>query len=302
MASIFSGVDDIIDETLSIQTAPGKKPKFSHRAAACHLTERPCENIGEKMISKIYQQMCDNWLAVSQKPTASPKLWVPRIRPMWSLKYESAEVPLERSTVTVFGAYQRSDDELHGKLMWFNQIPVAAGLVSSREGRNAIDLVCRTDHGKYDFIELKFRRSKDLTQTPLGAGMEILKNGMVYLFLVSNLSKIREQNHYQPKFNDGDEANWLNASSPEELLGATEVSLCVLGPKRFYAGFSLGWLEYELNAGLETFLKRQPQENLRRMIFRYEYLPDRPFHMTDGNGFTFDFTRTHLLLNQWPAL
>jgi hypothetical protein len=299
--SIFSGIDDLIDEALSIQDAAGDKPKFTHKFAADRLSKVAKKDVGAALVSKIYSQVHQNWQAVAKKPTASFRLWVPRVQPSWSLKYKSAEVPLERSTVTIFGAYQRSDDRPDSNLMWFNQIPIAAGLVSSREGRNAIDLVCRTDRGQYDFIELKFPRLDDSSQNPLAAAMEILKNGLAYLFVISNLADIQRENHYQPKFNSEEEANWLTAS-PRELLDATEVNLCVLAPKRFYVGFNLGWLEEELNTGLDSFLREHSQAHLCRMSFRYEYLPNEPFEMTDGNGFRFSFTRTHLLPNQWNSL
>jgi hypothetical protein len=300
-ASIFRDVDDTIDEALSIQDAAGKKPKFAHKYAADRLSKAGKKDIGAALVSKIYSQIHQNWQVIAEKPTASPKLWVPRVRTAWSLKHKSAEVPMERSTVTIFGAYQRSDDRPDSNLMWFNQIPIAAGLVSSREGKNAIDLVCRTDRGQYDFIELKFPRLHDFNQNPLAAAMEILKNGLAYLFVISNLADIKRENRYQPKFNNEEEAKWLNAS-PTELLDATEVNLCVLAPKRFYVGFRLGWLEDELNKGLEIFLRYHRPQNLRRMSFRYEYLPNRPFEITDGNGFKFSFTRTHLLPNQWVSL
>ena len=79
--------------------------------------------------------------------------------------------------------------------VWFNQIPVAAGLARKPDGKDAgegkrcVDLVCRTAKGKYDFIELKCPRpAQNKSDTPLGAAFELLKYAAAYVFVVNHLT------------------------------------------------------------------------------------------------------------------
>lgn len=131
--------------------------------------------------------------------------------------------------------------------MWFNQIPAAQGLTSRYDGKIAVDLVCRTGVGKYDFIELKFPKT-DSGETPLEAAMQLLKYGVAYLFAVKNLEALKNAN-YKPQL-DG---RALRATATE-LLEASEVNPCVPAPRHFYNGFDFGWLENELNVGLRSIL------------------------------------------------
>lgn len=62
---------------------------------------------------------------------------------------------------------------------WWNQMPIASGLVhSDKDRRRAVDLVHCHGGGVYDFVELKVD-----SNTPLFALMEILLYGLVYLVL-----------------------------------------------------------------------------------------------------------------------
>lgn len=85
-----------------------------------------------------------------------------------------------------------------------------------------------------------------------------------------------------------------------ELLEASEVNLCVLAPLHLYNGFDLGWLETELNVGLQAILTDgRNYGTLGKIAFRFEYLKNSPFSVSEGNGFNFDFSRHQL--TDWNA-
>lgn len=128
--------------------------------------------------------------------------------------------------------------------------------------------------GNLDLIELKSG-----ADNPLYAAIEILKHGVLYLFFVSNLKRLS----FRPQS--------TTDADPWELVEAEEIALCVLAPKNFYDGFSLPWLEDELNQGLRSLQRDISPRFLRKIQFRFEWYPDPPFY-PKGGGFIFNFTRT----------
>ena len=60
---------------------------------------------------------------------------------------------------------------------WTNQMPTASGLVTSGERQRNIDLAHFRGMREFELIELKVE-----SDTPLFAAIEILKNGITYLF------------------------------------------------------------------------------------------------------------------------
>jgi len=124
--------------------------------------------------------------------------------------------------------------------------------------------------------------------------MQLLKYGAAYLFAVRNLEALKNAN-YKPQL-DGSVVN----ATTTELLEASEVNLCVLAPRYFYKGFDFGWLETELNVGLQSILADSRNKGkLITIAFRFEYLKNSPFSVSEGNGFNFDFSRHHL--TDWKA-
>jgi len=310
---LFSGVDSIIDELLGIPDDVehyGGPPRFMHKAAAKRLTQTRGVANTASLVDAVYNQVLKTWCRRNAKAVPSEKLWVPRTRKDWSYEFLSAEVPLERSAVELFKFYSvlshRIDKEPNPDLMWFNQIPTATGIVSSRETKNAVDLVCRTAKGCYDFVELKFPKKGSTSETPLFAALEILKSGIAYLFARSHLAELRNVG-YEPTI-DKIDAEQLKANAVE-ILEAEHINLCVLAPRYFYDGLEFAWLEAELNAGLKQFLNRNREQlsSLRTMSFRFEYLCDQPFEVTKGigaserSGFKLDFTR-HLVPATWADM
>ena len=290
--SFFEAVDPKIDDLLQIPHDPkkyGRPPLYKSKESALFLRKPPTSGIGPGLVSEILKVLEANWSRRSSSLTPSSKLWVPRIRTELDENFPPGEVPLERTLVDFFSFWRPllgggPDPEL----MWFNQIPAAQGLTSRYDGKIAVDLVCRTGVGRYDFIELKFPKT-DWGETPLGAGMQLLKYGAAYLFAVRNLEALKNAN-YKPQL-DGSVVN----ATTTELLEASEVNLCILAPRHFYNGFDLGWLETELNVGLHSLLADgRNYGKLGKIPFRFEYLKNSPFSVSEGNGFNFDFGRHHL--------
>jgi hypothetical protein len=281
--SIFRGVDTIINKLLELhgQRARGKDLTFADILGAKKLVKSPRDALGDTLVSEIYNQIQSNCFDAKNQPRPSPKLWVLRTMTTLSPKHlgrKAKEVPLERRAVEIFELCKVLAIGRLTDVSWYNQIPTASGLVSSAsEGRNAVDLVCRRQKGIYDLIELKSH-----ADNPLYAAIEILKHGVLYLFFVSNLKRlnVRPQGTGLPTGVDA-----------RELIEAKEIALCVLAPKEFYNGYSLRWIEDELNRGLQSFLRDSSRRFLPKMQFRFEWYPDPPFVPTEEGGFIFSFTR-----------
>jgi len=278
----------------------GAVPRLESKKSAQFLGEERNRKpgIGARLVSETYLLIESNWKHPDRKFKPSPKLWVPRIRSEWSRDWNSPEVPLERSAVALFELGR----PISGKgwdqgLLWFNQIPVASGIVKGGKGSKAIDLICRKAEEQYDFIELKFPRPDNSSgDTPLYAAMEILKYGLIYLYMAQYPDTLTAAEGWP------DEKDLPRGAKARELLEATDVDLCVVAPKRFYSPFELGWLGDELATGLEEFVSKNTFPHLRRMTFRFEHLSDQPFELTLGNGFKFDFTRYKVPNSMWSAL
>ena len=116
---------------------------------------------------------------------------------------------------------------------WWNQMPIASGIVSSSsDRRRAIDLVHRYGEAQnqYDFIELKID-----SDTPLFALTEILRYGLVYLVLRQNRDWLPVVSRTQPVFN------------------AEKIGLRVFAPKEYYVG-DLSWFEEQIKVALPKII------------------------------------------------
>ena len=129
---------------------------------------------------------------------------------------------------------------------WTNQMPTASGLVTSGERQRNIDLVHLRDVREFELIELKVG-----SDTPLFAAIEILKNGMTYLFS----RRHRERLGYR----DSDQAP----------LWADVIHLRVLAPTGYFHGYNFGWLERFLNEALAALVDPILDGSLR-MDFSFE--------------------------------
>ncbi len=317
-AGLFAGVDLKIDELLGIpddRKKYGQAPRFKHRAAAERLSKDDRCFKTDEFMCDVYELVEGNWRRSPRTP--SPKLWVPRMTWSWSPKHRAFEVPLERNVASLSRLQSLiSREEGVPYPMWFNQIPVAAGLVAKEdgsnagEGKNCVDLICRKGKALYDFVELKFSRSEDTGDTVLGAAMEILKYSAAYLFVVANRTEL-EKRGWTPKISDDylndDERpdahnSTKNFATATELLEATGITLCVLAPRSLYAPFQLECLSTEINSGLSRFIASRRLGRLVNLQFRFEYFGELFEVQRDGgNGFKFDFTR-HLVPPRWADL
>jgi hypothetical protein len=163
--------------------------------------------------SGLYSLVEQSGLGSSRRP--SQENWRLKKMPAISANNRSPEKRLEKAIVQDLG------DE------WTNQMPTASGLVTSGERQRNIDLVHRRNLREFEFIELKVE-----SDTPLFAAMEILKNGMTYLYS----RRHRDRLGYQ--------------ESKHAPLWADVVHLRVLAPIGYFHRYNLGWLERFLNQSL----------------------------------------------------
>jgi hypothetical protein len=219
--SILADVDALIDlETLDITTLPA-------------LIEAMYEKIEGKWRNSKYRSK-ENWRLEKQLPIGNTK------------QDERREVSLERAIVNI------PKEVWPDAANWFNQVPVASGLVDpDADRRRSIDLVhkCSDKDRAYEFIELKVA-----SNTPLYAAMEILKYGLLYIFA----------RKHPELFNDG-----------LELLQAKRIELKVLAPHDYYkvSDFALlQAMEERMNEGLKHFLKQMTPFGLDEMKFSFEQI------------------------------
>jgi len=155
--------------------------------------------------------------------------------------------------------------------IWWNQMPIASGLVGHRADRTrAIDLVCKqrkAGTSYHRFIELKINRNAG---APLAALMEILRYGLVYFVLRKN-----------------QRAEWLKDTSLDSLIfKANHIDLCVLAPRSYYKDYQLAWLEKSLTSALnEIFDDLLGDGELEMNLSSYWPGPLETWDMKDKNFF-----------------
>ncbi|HET7183076.1 MAG TPA: hypothetical protein VFI82_00215 [Terriglobales bacterium] len=232
MAAIFEGVDDLIDRALGIAHI-GNAPHYRHKTSALLLRSRPLGLNVPSLLDGIRNKLYQNW-SLGQERRArrgSAENWRWEKKTWISNSNSSVEKQCEKAI-----ALECGDD-------WVNQVPTASGLIDGKSERHCdIDLVHRCGPSAYEFIELKYEDA-----TPLFAAFELLKYGMLYVFSHDFMMELGYTFEEKP------------------VLAAREVHLCVLAPADYYAGFTLDWLEKELNLGLRTI-----GGSAYRMDFRFE--------------------------------
>jgi hypothetical protein len=169
------------------------------------LYERVSNNLGEREPSKM------NWILRRRTSVRETNL--------------SIEVVLERAVVLL-----AEHKHLAG---WYNQMPVASGLIDGRSHKRAAVDLARIAKDRLDLYELKWK-----SNTPLYAAFEILRYGLAYLLCRASKAKFKYDHHCTMKVN---------------ALG-----LNVLAPDEFYEGGNLLWLQ----EGLDTGIRRVAQEQL----------------------------------------
>ena len=216
--SILAGIGNLVDDWLKIE-AKGQAPHYRHRSAALELTCRNEPVVGtmvflEACIARIHS----NWLAAIDTGYSKPSRenWRWKRHANLFAENKSPEIILERSIVSACGDG------------WSNQMPTASGLVGpSSDKRAAVDLVYRSDSGRYSLIELKVD-----SDNPLFAAVEILLYGLLFVWSRDNQEKLGYDFEVQP------------------VLAATSVTLSVLAPISYYHDYDLTSLNTALNNGL----------------------------------------------------
>ena len=208
--SIFDGTDDIISSALNLRPGATLKQKSTCRELISGYLE---ESDFEALISDLYNQIESN--RTERKP--SRENWRLERQTTISHANRSPEVLLERA-IAVLGGRGILDE-------WYNQIPVASGLIDGHaDKRAAIDLMRLSDK-RVEFVELKWN-----SDNPAFAAFEILRYGLAYLFSYINRTSF------------GYEEN--------SLMKIDQVSLRVLAPQIFYDGCDLTWLGDGLSNGI----------------------------------------------------
>ena len=230
---ILAGTDDVIARHIK-----AGNHDFRHGIVGRKLTAAPEGFNAKLLILELIGQIESNLKDARVAPSLGLKLgkslenWreeSPAESPENLNKQRKPERELEHRLVIKAG---KND----GQWLWWNQMPVASGLVGHRADRTrAVDLACksRKDPKHYRLIELKVARKAG---GPLFALMEIVRYGLIYFVLRKN-----------------QKANWLaDLSFDAEIFDASQVDLCVLAPGDYYHGYELGWLEKSLNDALDA--------------------------------------------------
>jgi hypothetical protein len=230
--SILGGVDYLIDSALHLTGDPaldrdpiGRAPHHQHITSCQRRSTGPLDGFDAlALVTAIYEKVVVNWRASSYH-NGSDENWRLKSNPDIAENNNSEEVFLERAIVRIMNLLQPEPE------CWFNQVPVASGLVhpTADHGRN-IDLVHRLGDKAFELIELKVR-----SDTPLFAAMEILKYGLVYVFC--RHCDLISQSIFKHR----------------RLLEAERIHLRVLAPAAYYKMYDLSWLESSLNEGLAEF-------------------------------------------------
>ena len=239
LKGIFHGTDEIISAFLGLSDGETLKQKKTYRRLSLDPNGR--QNF-EALIADLYGQIERN--RTDHLP--SQENWRSEAQTTLNPQNRSPEVLLERA-IAILG--QR--EILEG---WFNQVPVASGLVNdSADKRAAIDLV-RHRNDRAEFVELKWE-----SDIPGFAAFEILRYGLAYLFSYIN----REAFGYTNK----------------PLMNIKEASLRVLAPRVYYSDGDLTWLGEGLAHGIRA-LAAHKTDGALSMDFGFLAFPsdfDLPF-------------------------
>jgi hypothetical protein len=209
--SIFEGIENDIHHALGIET--GKH--FKQKSTCRRLTSKTVDDeVLPKLVETLREKILSNWS--SRIP--SQENWRMERQTTLAAKNRSPEVVLERA-IAMLGE--------QGVLKnWYNQIPVASGMIDDKaDKRAAVDLI-HVDGRNVDLVELKWG-----SDTPVFAAFEILQYGLAYLLCRDK----QETFGYESK----------------RLMQSERISLQVLAPVEFYSSYGLGFLATGIREGLD---------------------------------------------------
>ena len=216
MPSLFDGTDKIINDALRI---PERKRLAQPLQAEALSAERATD-----LVEALYQQVERNFSG--RVRSISEKLWVCRRETWISDRNRSAETMLEKGVATLAARGRMPN--------WYNQCPVATGVVDPQaDRRRCVDLV-RLSHGTARLVELKWG-----SDSPASALFQVLEYGLAYL-----LARVRRR-----EFGLDERAIMQDS--------VTSVRLEVVAPKAFYRDDGAAWLAGRLDQALAGLAARQ---------------------------------------------
>ena len=179
----------------------------------------------EALLKDLIEKIADN---IEQSPcrSLSNENWRKEVKDSLNTeKNKSDEVCFERKLAKYFKEHDLNN--------WWNQMPVASGLVgATSDRRRAVDLVHWDETTEaYDFIELKID-----SDFPVYALMEIVLYGLIYLVSRDNPDYLSDK------------------SRKSGVFQARQINLRVLAPEAYFEGYELGRFEQELNTGFQKIL------------------------------------------------
>ena len=238
--NILEGVDDIFENAFRFPEF-GKKPQFRHRAAQNWL-KREAHSLDGFNVSTLDTALAEikgNYERRNRELTPSDKNW--RLQKDVDYSTKSHEVSLERTIVSTCKN-------------WWNQVPVASGLVDSSGNKHAkIDLVNQTDGG-FDFVELKWNSDNAVYAT-----VEILRYALIYLFSLVNK----------------EEFDYMKEGRNTELMRASRIQLQVLAPRSYYeVDGEVAYLNNLQNLSNDAISDLSEKQKGPKMSFRYKVFPN----------------------------
>lgn len=159
MPSLFAGTDELICSALGIQ----RRKQLGHRSLRLAALS---DEAAASLVNGLYERLADN---VPPRIVAQSRmLWTCRHATRIADRNESPETLLEKAVARL-----AKHDHMPG---WFNQCPVATGIVSSHsDGRRAVDLV-HLSGDTARLIELKWA-----SDSPVHALLQVLEYGLAYV-------------------------------------------------------------------------------------------------------------------------
>lgn len=246
---ILTGVNEIIDEILKVESIGKTSPHYRHKEACDQLHRSPPRSFdGNLLLTKLYNKIETNWEKRLRKKTPSEKNWRFKPEPKIAPQNKSLELQLQRAIVKI-----EQNIPLNAR-KWTNHVPTASGLWDHKcDKHRAIDLVYvypgQAPYETVEFIELKVDTKSG---HPVYAAMEVLLYGMLYIFSRRHLKELNYDVTKQP------------------LLQAKIVHLVVLAPCKYYEGDQFDWLETAITASLKQFIL-EPEGY--RMDFQFQAFP-----------------------------
>ncbi len=231
--SLFDGIDFLIGSALTLKPGKHLKQKSTCRELKPEpgLQDRICS-----LVSDLYGEISSGKLSA----VPSRENWRLERKTKLDANNKSPEVVLERAIAVVAE---------NGPLdSWYNQVPVASGLINDRaDKRAAIDLL-EYKGNSAAFVELKWA-----SDTPAYAAFEILRYGLAYLLCRNNKVEFK----YEEK----------------ALMLVDTVELQVLAPAIFYDKCDLRFLAEGIGAGLERLCAGRKDKLRMTFVFR-SFAPD----------------------------